>query len=69
MFLPYFGNMVQRVVSEEVEKAKFKQFSAAAPPRIQDAGLAGSRPLSIYFSRSMASFVYGRSARQRSQED
>uniref|UniRef100_A0A452Z0Y8 Uncharacterized protein n=1 Tax=Aegilops tauschii subsp. strangulata TaxID=200361 RepID=A0A452Z0Y8_AEGTS len=35
MFLPYFGNMVQRVVSEEVEKAKFKQFSAAAatPPR------------------------------------
>lgn len=34
MFLPIFSNMVQRVVSEEVEKAMFRQFSAAAtPPR------------------------------------
>ncbi|XP_040242304.1 uncharacterized protein [Aegilops tauschii subsp. strangulata] len=45
MFLPYFGNMVQRVVSEEVEKAKFKQFSAAAatPPR-----MLGSQGLGRY---------------------
>lgn len=35
MFLPVFSNMVQRVVSEEVEKAMFRQFSAAAaPPRL-----------------------------------
>lgn len=35
MFLPVFGSMLQRVVSEEVEKAMFRQFSApAAPPRL-----------------------------------
>ncbi|XP_066360247.1 calmodulin-binding protein 60 B-like isoform X2 [Miscanthus floridulus] len=35
MFLPVFGSMLQRVVSEEVEKAMSRQFSApAAPPRL-----------------------------------
>ncbi|KAF8660956.1 hypothetical protein HU200_057337 [Digitaria exilis] len=35
LFLPVFGSMFQRVVSEEVEKAMFRQFSApAAPPRL-----------------------------------
>ncbi|CAN6343215.1 unnamed protein product [Urochloa humidicola] len=35
MFLPVFGSMLRRVVSEEVEKAMFRQFSApAAPPRL-----------------------------------
>ncbi|WVZ90642.1 hypothetical protein U9M48_036926 [Paspalum notatum var. saurae] len=35
MLLPIFGSMFQRVVSEEVEKAMFRQFSApAAPPRL-----------------------------------
>ncbi|KAG8048900.1 hypothetical protein GUJ93_ZPchr0009g1082 [Zizania palustris] len=40
MFLPFFGKMVQRVVSEEVEKADFRRFSAPehapapAPPRL-----------------------------------
>ncbi|KAF0889285.1 hypothetical protein E2562_022836 [Oryza meyeriana var. granulata] len=34
MFLPFFGKMVQKVVSEEVEKAIFRQFSAPAPPRL-----------------------------------
>jgi len=35
MFLPVFGSMMRRVVSEEVEKAMFRQFSApAAPPRL-----------------------------------
>ncbi|KAL5205611.1 hypothetical protein ABZP36_033820 [Zizania latifolia] len=31
MFLPFFGKMVQRVVSEEVEKAIFRRFSAPEP--------------------------------------
>lgn len=34
MFLPFFGKMVQRVVSEEVEKALFRQLNAPAPPRL-----------------------------------
>ncbi|PNT62573.1 hypothetical protein BRADI_4g05360v3 [Brachypodium distachyon] len=35
MLLPFFGHMVQRVVSEEVEKAMFRHFHAqAAPPRL-----------------------------------
>ncbi|CAN6329333.1 unnamed protein product [Urochloa humidicola] len=35
MFLPVFGSMLRRVVSEEVEKAMFRQFSAPAePPRL-----------------------------------
>ncbi|CAN6351953.1 unnamed protein product [Urochloa humidicola] len=35
MFLPVFGSMLRRVVSEEVEKAMFRQFgSPAAPPRL-----------------------------------
>ncbi|CAL4891792.1 unnamed protein product [Urochloa decumbens] len=35
MFLPVFGSMLRKVVSEEVEKAMFRQFSApAAPPRL-----------------------------------
>ncbi|KAJ1265712.1 hypothetical protein BS78_08G097200 [Paspalum vaginatum] len=36
MLLPIFGSMFQRVVSEEVEKAMFRQFSAPAapPPRL-----------------------------------
>ncbi|CAM0949665.1 unnamed protein product [Alopecurus aequalis] len=35
MFLPFFSNMVQRVVSEEVEKALSRHFNtAAAPPRL-----------------------------------
>ncbi|KAL6847423.1 hypothetical protein ACP4OV_023276 [Aristida adscensionis] len=35
MFRMFFGSMVQKVVSEEVEKAMFRQFSApAAPPRL-----------------------------------
>ncbi|TVU49892.1 hypothetical protein EJB05_01232, partial [Eragrostis curvula] len=33
MFLACFGSMVQRVVSEEVEKG-FRQFTAPAPPRL-----------------------------------
>uniref|UniRef100_A0A0D9Y030 Calmodulin-binding protein n=1 Tax=Leersia perrieri TaxID=77586 RepID=A0A0D9Y030_9ORYZ len=34
MFLPFFGKMVQKVVSEEVEKAIFRRVSAPAPPRL-----------------------------------
>ncbi|TKW28850.1 hypothetical protein SEVIR_3G355600v4 [Setaria viridis] len=35
MLLPVFGSMLRRVVSEEVEKAMFRQFSApASPPRL-----------------------------------
>ncbi|KAG8093144.1 hypothetical protein GUJ93_ZPchr0012g21101 [Zizania palustris] len=38
MFLPFFGRMVQRVVSEEVDKAFFRRFSipthAPPPPRL-----------------------------------
>ncbi|XP_062202264.1 calmodulin-binding protein 60 E-like isoform X2 [Phragmites australis] len=36
MFRSFFGSMVQRVVSEEVEKAIFRQFNAppVAPPRL-----------------------------------
>ncbi|XP_015698682.1 calmodulin-binding protein 60 A-like isoform X2 [Oryza brachyantha] len=36
MFLPFFGKMVQKVVSEEVEKAIFRRLStpAPAPPRL-----------------------------------
>ncbi|NP_001168490.1 uncharacterized protein LOC100382268 [Zea mays] len=33
MFLPVFGSMLRRVVSEEVEKAMFRQFSAQPAPR------------------------------------
>uniref|UniRef100_A0A0E0MNB5 Calmodulin-binding protein-like n=1 Tax=Oryza punctata TaxID=4537 RepID=A0A0E0MNB5_ORYPU len=34
MFLPFFGKMVQKVVSEEVEKAIFRRVSTPAPPRL-----------------------------------
>lgn len=43
MFLPFFGKMVQKVVSEEVEKAIFRQVSTPAPPRLL-AGLNQQRP-------------------------